>query len=198
MTDHTINELCQSVRDIVFDAVTEHLFVRSVDSRYKIAACLDTIEDAQIAIDDYRRIDLSEDQTNRGRLYLVVYGVLQGIFLQQDALRSLAKALRFSFQIDDTPRLKEIRDLRNMIAGHPTSFRRNGKDAFYAISRSTLSLEGFEMLEYIEGHSKRMILIDIKELLADNEEPISKTLRNLRSKLEDDIDKHKDDDEPEN
>ena len=198
MPQHSIHELSQALRDIVFDPLTEHLFLNGLKDRYQIAACLDTIEDTQLAIDEYRLLDIPPEWANKGRLYLVIYGVLQATFLQQDALRHLAKALQSTFQTDEIPRLKEIRDLRNMIAGHPTSYHRNKEDAFYAISRISLSLQSFEILEYIDQKSKNMIFIGIKEILIDNEDIIGQTLRSLQRKLKDDIDEHRDHDEPEN
>ena len=191
MTADTIHDQSQSIRDIVFNPAMEHLFLNGVDERFQIAACLDTIEDTQLAIDEYRLLDISEDEINKGKIYLAIYGVLQGLFLQQDALRYLSEALQHPFQIDDNTRLKDIRDLRNMIAGHPTSHRRKGREAFYAINRMTLSLQRFDILEHVKQSSSKMMPIDIEAMILDSETHISQALRNLQNKLEGDIGKHK-------
>ena len=192
MTDATIHKLSQSIRDILFSAVTEHLFLKSVDNRFQIVACLDTIEDVQLAIDEYRRIDLSEDQTNEGKLYLAVYGVLQGMFLQQDALMNLANAIGIPFRLDDYPSLKDIREIRNRIVGHPTSYKRRKSESYYAIDRSSLSLKRLDVMEYKrEGGQVQVASVDVMQELSDNESLIVQALKDLRGKMEGDIDKHK-------
>ena len=192
MTDETIHKLSQSIRDIVFSAVTGHLFLKSLDNRFQIVACLDTIEDVQLAIDEYRRVDLSEDQTNKGKLYLAIYGVLQGMFLQQDALMNLANAIGFPFQLDDYPGIKDIREIRNQIVGHPTSYRRRRSESYYAINRSSLSLKRFDVMEYNkEGGQSQVASVDLTQKLSDSESIIVQALRDLRGKLEGDIAKHK-------
>ena len=192
MTDETIHKLSQSIRDILFNAVTGHLFLKSVDNRFQIVACLDTIEDVQLAIDEYRRLHPSEDQTNTGRLYLAVYGVLQGMFLQQDALMNLANAIGFPFRLDDYPSLKDIREIRNQIVGHPTSYKRRKTESYYAINRNSLSLKRFDVMEYNKkGGQAQVASVDLTQKLSDNESLILQALRDLRGKLEDDIDKHK-------
>ena len=52
MTADAIHEQCLSIRDIVFHPLMEHLFLKSNDDRFQIAACLDTIEDAQLAVEE--------------------------------------------------------------------------------------------------------------------------------------------------
>jgi hypothetical protein len=70
-----------------------------------------------------------------------VYGVLQALYLQQDAAVTLARCLDLSFEIP--AELKAIREVRNNAIGHPTA-RRDGSSAM--ISRITLTTDGFQML----------------------------------------------------
>ncbi len=192
MTDATIQRLSQSIRDILFNAITGHLFLKSVDNRFQIVACLDTIEDVQLALDEYLRIDLSADESNTGRLYLTVYGVLQGMFLQQDALMNLANTIGFPFRLDDYPGLGDIREIRNQIAGHPTSYKRRKSESYYTINRNSLSLKRFDVMEYNnKGGQVQIASVDLTQKLSENESLIVRALRELRGKLEGDIAKHK-------
>ena len=192
MTDATIHEQSQSIRDIVFNPLMEHLFLKSNADRFQIAACLDTIEDAHLAVEEYRQLDFSNNQPDKGKLYLAVYGVLQGIFLQQDALMNLANALHFPCQIDDYQVLKQIREIRNQSVGHPTSFRRNKVESYYAINRSSLSLARFEMIEYNNQASKSQVIsVYTIQTLSDNEAFITRIMEDIETKLKADIDKHK-------
>lgn len=192
MNDESIHKLSQSIRDIVSSPLTEHLFLKSSYDSHQIVTCLDTIEDAQLAVDEYRLLDRSQFLTHKGKVYLVVYGVLQGIFLQQDALRDLANALHFPFRIDDYQELKTIREIRNQIVGHPTKYSRDKTESLYRINRISLSLEKFDVLEYNKLVGQRQIAsVNITRTLYDNEALVVKAMRDLVSKMEADIGKHK-------
>ncbi len=187
----TIHELSQTVRDTIFDPLVEHIFLESDSLRYQVASCLDTIEDAQMAIDVFRLLDPSSDQTDKGSLYLAIYGVFQGVILQQDALMNLAKALSFPFKIADSPVLEEVRGIRNRIVGHPTSYKRKKTESYYAINRSSLSLEKMDVMEYRQDGQGQVTSVDITRTLCDNESLISQALRELNSSLQSQIADHK-------
>ena len=192
MTADTIQEQCLSIRDIVFNSPMEHLFLKRKGDRFQIAACLDTIEDAQLAVEEYRLLYLSSNQTDKGKLYLAVYGVLQGIFLQQDALMNLANCLHFPCQIDDYQALKTIREIRNQSVGHPTSYRRNKTESYFAINRSSLSLEQFEMMEYNNQKGQRQLTsVCTMRTISDNEAFIAQILKDIKSNLDAHIYKHR-------
>ncbi len=122
----------------------------------------------------------------------MVYGVLQGIFLQQDALKDLANALHFPFRIGDYQDLKTIRDIRNQIVGHPTNYSRGKSESYFRINRISLSLDEFDVLEFNRLDGQRQIAsVNITQLLIDNEKLVVKAMKDLRNKLETDIRKHK-------
>ncbi len=191
MTDTTIHELFSSVREIVNQPRMNHLFMESTVHRYQMVSCLDTVEDAQLAVDKYRRLAYSAKGAGKGKLYLAVYGVLQAMFLQQDALKNLASLLDFPYRIDNYPGLKKVREVRNQIVGHPTSYKRKGTESYYVISRIRLSLETLQVLEYNDQNQQQMRTIDIKQTLSENEALICQAFGDLKSKLESDIRKHK-------
>ena len=66
-----------------------------------------------------------------------MYQILQVLYVQQDAARVLATALKLPFELPDD--LVNIRELRNDSIGHAA-----GRGAF--ISRITLSQDGFQLL----------------------------------------------------
>lgn len=187
MTNETIQELSLSVREVVNDPGMEHMFMDSTVRRYWIACCMDTVEDAQVAVEAYRRLEPSREGADKGNLYLVVYGVLQAMFLQQDALSNLASALNFPYEIDSYPGLKETREVRNQIVGHPTSYKRKGKESYFAINRRSLSLDSFKVLEFTDQGQRQMLQIDIRKTLSDNEALVRQALEELKGKLENDI-----------
>ena len=187
MTNETIQELSLSVRDIVYDPRMEHIFMDSSARRYRIACCMETVEDAQVAVEAYRQLESSREWVDKGNLYLVVYGVLQAMYIQQDALMNLAKALDFPYRIDRYPGLKKVREVRNKIVGHPTDYGRGRTESWYAINRRSLSLDSFKVLESTDQGHNQMIQIDIRETLSDNEVFVRQALEELKGKLENDI-----------
>ncbi len=109
---------------------------------YQTVTSIDLIEDSQIAIEEFIKAEFLEKQ---GRNTLLIYGLLQSLFLQQDGLFHLYKCVvdenikltdffnKFSFDQD-------IREIRNDIAGHPTNRK---STEFYFIAKGTISKDRF-------------------------------------------------------
>lgn len=99
------------------------------------------IDDAHLALSEHRSKGFSRSS---GLAYLELWGVLQTVIIQQDAIMELYRALT-----GEKPNKvmlggswKEIRDLRNEISGHPIS-------SGYGKSRSFLG-RGFGNYHYIQ------------------------------------------------
>jgi hypothetical protein len=76
---------------------------------------MDVVEDSELAIDAYSTGNVREKD---GERCLRLYGLLQALFLQQDAVINLCESLKIQKKIEDYPKLKEIREIRNDSAGH--------------------------------------------------------------------------------
>lgn len=151
---------------------------------------LDVIEDSQIAIDDY--IDLPEFSSNE-KGYLYVYGILHALYLQQDALSNLNKAL-FEQNIDfkiNYPELYNIREIRNNSIGHPTD-RGNGK-SFHGISRITIQKKGFQMSSSFPkiDIDDEFEEVNILSCIAIQNELFKEILNHTMEKLKSDFEIHK-------
>lgn len=105
-----------------------------------LCSCMDIIEDLEYALESY----LAENPENAetGRKYLLIFGVLQALYVQQDAVKNLHKALDIPYTMD--PPIEEIREIRNDAAGHPTN-RRNKE--FIFINRSYLGIHKFKLMK---------------------------------------------------
>jgi hypothetical protein len=66
---------------------------------------------------------------NPGANLLACYGFLQAIYVQQDAVLNLCKALQLKWHPNDEERLSDIRNLRNRLCGHPASSEREASSA---------------------------------------------------------------------
>lgn len=138
---NTMYELEKSVRD----HINTHRYQIDLlnDSRTwnQICSSLDVIGDSCIAIESYCSNAYPEDI---GLKYVYTYGILQALFIQQDALRNLTEAFQFDYEMPIT--LKKIRGLRNASIGHPTKQGGAKSRIYNYISRYTLSKNGFELL----------------------------------------------------
>ena len=83
----------------------------------QIYSSFDALEDCQEGIDFYLQ---SSDTDKVGEKYLRIYGLLQILYVQQDALNNICEALKLSISHKDDENLKKIRHIRNLSVGHPT------------------------------------------------------------------------------
>ncbi len=114
------------IRDLINTPRKQYLLMKQMNLWSQLCSCLDVIGDTELAIAAYIHKEFSQ---NTGANYLAVYGLLQTLFLQQDALFHLCEALGIGDPRDNYPRLKEIREDRNASVGHPTKLKR-GKHTF--------------------------------------------------------------------
>lgn len=117
----------------------------------RFCASVYAIEDAQCAIDAYCEMPFPDDTKGK---YLYIYGLLQALFLQQDATNGLSITLcteRISFK-EKFPSLYQIREIRNDTIGHPTErTHRQGKSttvSYVQISQITIHKDGFHYCLY--------------------------------------------------
>src|ERR1700685_4636760 len=104
------------------------------------------IDDVDSALNAY--LD-NEFPTDTGERYLRLYGVMQGLFLQQDALFNLIKGIHPTKEITLTDVLKNIREARTASVAHPTAVKhKRGKLSTHVIVRQTMTKEGFELFSY--------------------------------------------------
>lgn len=131
----------------------------------RLCTCMDTLSDTQCAINAFRETAKDAD---KAELYLRTYGVLQAMFVQQDALQSLANVLGIRMAIKkDNPSIKEIRGIRNELVGHPTD-QRNGQTHNRIVQR-TLSSRGFASIKFSAKNDSKREWINMVDLTATNE-----------------------------
>jgi hypothetical protein len=178
----SIGELEQQIRDFINNPRKRHALMQDIAAWKMLCSCLDTVGDTELAIRAYEQ---SGTPPTVGDLYLLVYGVLQALFIQQDAVKNLCQALAIHYEPDKL--LKEIRDIRNDSAGHPTK-RRDGKWLTYnSISRSSLTKEGFALMTTYSDKNRRPLFrhrsIEPLTLIKTQREVIQKDLTDVLTKL---------------
>lgn len=134
----------------------EKYFKKNRDAWNILCSSMDTIGDTTLAIECFKKNGIGNVN---GEQYLKLYGILQAIYLQQDAIYFLFKVIKESFdsenKINDWKKYKLdswklLRSYRNLSSGHPienTSFEK-GTTKRTIISRVTISSKGFELLVF--------------------------------------------------
>ena len=145
MGNQTIRALEEQIRDCINRARVRHVLLKKEADWNQLCSSLYVVGDTELAFDAYAAIP---DPSDAGTTYILVYGILQALVLQQDAVLHLAEALGISFDPDSL--LQEIREVRNSSVGHPT--KRWGKARSHFISRITMSKEGFQLLTVRPDH----------------------------------------------
>ena len=92
-----IQDLEDQIRELV-NAPRKHRAVSEDSAAYhKLCSCLDVIGDAELAFLAYEEVS---DDPRPGSSYILVYGFLQALVLQQDAVRNLYDALGLVIERD--------------------------------------------------------------------------------------------------
>ena len=184
-TDKTVN-----IRDILNHPWKKLVLFQDLIKWDKTWASLDTLEDTEEAIKYY--LSLTDFGPFNGG-YLFVYGILQALILQQDALNNLVFAL-FGEKIDlknKYPELYKIREHRNNSIGHPT--KRGNDNSFHMIGRHSISKKGFALLSYYPntGEETKLEDICILECIESQEKLLNKILSKTMDELKNELNKHK-------
>ena len=171
-----MNKQVQEIRSLVNKPLIQSRLIQNTAIWNQLCSSLDVIEDSNLAIKSYPRLNIRDSS---GDCYLVLYGLLQALFIQQNAVEHLCESLKIRKLTDDYPRLKEIKGIRNDSSGHPTKRGSKNKPSYHFISRVTLNHAGFKLLStYYAGSNKsdRVQEVIISDLIKDQRECISKIL----------------------
>lgn len=135
--------------------------MRDLRAWFQVAAALDTIEDAQLAIESYKTLK----PANHGERYLMLYGLLQAFILQQDAVAHLAQSVGVASKRPAV--LDELRGIRNDVSGHPTERGPKTRFTTHTVVRWSLSVDRATIYSsnasgdsLVERHVDMIALID--------------------------------------
>ena len=191
--ENEILDLCNTLNRVIHEPLYHNFYniPKEIVYNQKFTS-IDLIEDSQIAIDEFESVKSIGKQ---GRSTLLIYGLLQSLFLQQDGLYHLYKCVvdenikqtdffdTFSFD-------KDIRDVRNDIAGHPTNRK---KTEFYFIAKGPISKDRFTYAGYTPKFRK--VEVDLKIFISKQLEFTRNVLqtvqKNILNKIEMKKDEHK-------
>jgi hypothetical protein len=185
-----IHELESQIRDFINTPRRQAALIEEKAVWGMLCSSLDVIGDTELAMEAYLKgggeIAKSRAKADHlietGGLYVNLYGILQIVFVQQDAVKHLAEALKFDYAHD--PRLRVIREIRNDAIGHPT--KRGKAEAFNFISRMTLSRAGCQMMTLRADGTSEFKDIDVLGMITEQREAVATALAGILSNLKED------------
>jgi len=183
----TISELESEIRDIINNPRRQYVLLQNSAAWNMLCSYLDVIGDTELAFDASLRKRGVEDDVEK---YLLVYGALQALFIQQDAVRNLTEALNISYTPD--PLLEHIREIRNDSIGHPTKRGGGSGKAFNFIVRMSLSQHGFTLMTtYPDGREPLFWGVSIPDLINKQRATLTSALAEVVTKLKADEMEHR-------
>jgi hypothetical protein len=160
----TIHDRMREIRSLVNEGRKHYELTQNKGKFSQVCSSLDAIEDSEQAIAAFGRSDFGDDVALG---YLVIYGVLQATFLQQDAAWNLCDAIGVPKDKAAYPSLAELREIRNASIGHPTKQDHKKPTAYSHITQMTMSIRGFDLLTFKADGSYEPRQVDLPRLLAD-------------------------------
>ncbi|MDE0040435.1 MAG: hypothetical protein OXT74_00210, partial [Candidatus Poribacteria bacterium] len=137
-----IDQLTESIRQIIRYSDNSFFDVLDGAEQRMLNSCLDVIEDSNACLDAPFAPESDDLHLNDANKYMYVYGKMQALILQQDAVSHFLNATAFEYTIEP---LKYIRDIRHKSVGHPTLRGGGAGRTFHFITRESICNEGFEL-----------------------------------------------------
>lgn len=157
---------------------------------HQLWTAIDVIDDVEMAIDSYERGAFPKEP---GEQYLRVYGILQALYVQGDAVENFVEAIRPAIQIKAVDVFKDIRQARNASVGHPTK-QGGKKTGLYAhtISRVTMSKRGFQLVSFSDQYKHATFTdIEIAALIEKQRKEVVRVLGEVVNELKNEDAEHK-------
>jgi hypothetical protein len=176
----------QGIRDFINEPRKQFNLLKNHKFWNQLCSSLDVIEDSDLAIAAYIN---SEFGTDDGEKYLRLYGVLQALFLQQDAVTNLCESLGLQNNLTSHPKLKEIRDVRNDSIGH--LIKRGNYKSYHFISRATITKSGFQLISDYGNNKTTFKDISVVDRIEEQREYLSEILKKVINVLKAEAKAHK-------
>ena len=104
-----------------------------------------------------------------GSKYMHIYGTLQALVMQQDAVKFFARTVEIRFP--DDPWLAKIRKYRNQAIGRPSHHGGGKSGAIHFIKQDSISNNGFELgTIHVKGKSAAFKSVDVSQLIQKQRE----------------------------
>lgn len=168
------------IREFINSGRRKSILLKTPDTWNKLCSSLDLLGDTQLAIESYPQLHNVKDD---GASYLIIYGILQALLLQQNAAKHIGDSLGIKVKLPKD--LEDIRAIRNGAAGHPTHQKENGLSKSCFISRVSISPTGFQLMSVFSGDKEyEFHHVSIPSLVETQKKYLNEVLRKVVAELE--------------
>jgi len=157
-----------------------------------LCSAMDIIEDITMAFDSY----LDHQNDDKGLGYIYIFGVLEALYIQQNAVTALSHIIyefckiKTKFNLtEEYPELKEIREIRHWIAGHPT---KSDDDRSHFITRHSVSPQGFDFISITKSNEMEFKTANLHKLIKIQANFLPKAIEKLIALLNERDQMHRD------
>lgn len=179
-----MDALIQEIRDFINNPRRQYNLLKNKEYWNQLCSSLDVIEDCELAITAYKNTEFNKGD---GDKYLKVYGLLQAMFVQQDAVKNLWEALEVNGNFELDEQLRNIRKIRNESVGHPTKTFNN---SYHFVSRITIEKQGFQLMS-CHNHQKDFKDINVLGIIKKQKSLLSEKLNVILQSLKEEEKTHK-------
>lgn len=189
----SIYDQTATIRDLINRPWKQSRLYQSRPAWLQLTSALDVIGDTELAIDASSVPAFGESEGTR---YLAVYGLLQALYTQQDAVASVCRALNIqsvtiSSDWHELPVVRTVRDVRNQAIGHPTRKGWKAPYSYHFISRISLSPNGFELLSTWDDGREEWCSVSLPELVAAQRHAFGEVLEAVIAEMRADEEAHR-------
>lgn len=198
-----IEETAIKIRNFFNDSTIKKtlIFLNKKDGDWnQFHAALDTIEDTCLAVESFLKYPNDLFVKNS---YLSTYGLLQALFIQQDAVNYLKISLfgnskKIDWNNSKYAELAKIMQIRNETIAHPVKTQHKGRNSKYTddkitsctIDRSSLTKDGFRYMLWMHSKTETKI-IKFSEIIELQDKYLSAELESVLNKMRKEEKQHK-------
>ena len=164
----------------------------------KMRSCIDLIEDTEEAIINFFQYQLAtrRDRINMGEIYLRLYGIVNAIYLQKQAIIEIMELVKLSGKNTYQRQLEKLKifEVRNIVGSHMVDFKTDKTEVyktplqtlnFFFVTQCDLKADGTR-LTIVDGHNnyeETNLKQLINEYVFESEILMSKTVEKYVSTL---------------
>ncbi|MGC4108719.1 MAG: hypothetical protein QM753_20540 [Thermomicrobiales bacterium] len=161
----------------------------------RLCSSLDVIEDTDEAVDAFLHLNPTSERRSEeiGLRYLALYGVLQVLYTQQDALSGLHRSLSIPFDLKAHQGIGDAREIRNACIGHPTEqTHRQRQASSNFVARITMDTPSDVLfMRALADGSTESERIDLSAVIAAHTADVNHILGNVLDDLQQRVNDHR-------
>jgi len=136
-----------------------------------LCTAMDILEDTSTAVENFLIYGLSGPTKLQdvGEKYLRLYGLLNAIYMQQQALENLCKLMNVPNQSEVKNKFAslQITEVRHKLGAHGTNYRRSHKEAFKAFVPTRVTMTDFH-IEYSNNTDHTFHDVNLKDVIDEH------------------------------